>query len=107
MSDSDSGGGVPLIEPDFDGSKKRKRTDAETRKAKKNRRNKKPNDIHEDELDEELGVNLAIAQMDGNLMVNYVARRTKKFEPNLSTVELDELYLPCKLHIILTIGASC
>lgn len=95
MSDSDSGGGVPLIEPAFAGGKKRKRDDAEARKAKKNRRNKKPNDIHEDELDQELGVNLAVSQMDGNLMVNYIARRTKKFEPDLSTVELDELYLPC------------
>ena len=94
MSDSDSGGGVPLIEPEFTGGKKRKRQDAEARKAKKNRRNKKPNDIHEDDLDEELGINLAIAQMDGNLTVNYVARRTKKFEPDLTGVELDELYLP-------------
>jgi hypothetical protein len=34
--------------------------------------------------------------MDGNLMVNYVARRTKTFEPDMSSVELDELYLPGK-----------
>ena len=97
MSDSDSAeGGVPLLEPAFDSSKKRKRDDPETRKAKKlkNRRNKKPSDIHEDELDEELGVNLSIGRMDGNLMVNYVARRTKKFEPDASSVELEELYLP-------------
>jgi protein CMS1 len=94
MSDSDNDGGVPLIESDFTGGKKRKRNDAEARKAKKNRRNKKPSDIHEDDLDEELGVNLAIGKMDGNLLVNYVARRTKKFEPNMSTVELDDLYLP-------------
>ena len=93
MSDSESGG-VPLIEPAFDSSKKRKRGDTDAAKEKKKRRNKKPNDIHEDELDEELGLNLAIAKMDGNLMVNYIARRTKKFEPDLSTVELDELYLP-------------
>jgi len=99
MSDSDSAeGGVPLLEPAFDSSKKRKRDDPETRKAKKlkNRRNKKPSDIHEDELDEELGVNLSIGRMDGNLMVNYVARRTKKFEPDASSVELEELYLPAK-----------
>jgi protein CMS1 len=93
MSDSEGGGGVPLLEPAFAG-KKRKRDDAEKRKAKKNRRNKKPNDIHEDDLDEELGVNLAIGKMDGNLIVNYTARRTKKFEPDMSTVELDDLYLP-------------
>ncbi|KIW03904.1 uncharacterized protein PV09_04747 [Verruconis gallopava] len=97
MSDSDNEGGVPLIEPQFSGAKKRKRNnDSEARKEKKRRRNKKPNDIHEDDLDEELGVNLAIGRMDGDLMVNYVARRTKKFEPDLSPVELDELYLPAK-----------
>lgn len=90
MSDSDSGGGVPLIEA----PKKRKRDDAEKRKAKKARRNKAPADIDEDELDQELGVNKSIATMDGNLMVNYIARRVQKFEKDLSTVELDELRLP-------------
>lgn len=94
MSDSDTGCGVPLIDPAFAGQKKRKRDDAATRNAKKSRRNKKPNDIRDDDLDEELGLNLALGRMEAQILVDYVARRTKKFEPDLSTMELDELYLP-------------
>ncbi len=47
-------------------------------------------------FDEELGVNTAIGQMDSQLLVDYVAKRTKKFEPNVSAVEMDDRYIPTR-----------
>jgi protein CMS1 len=61
---------------------------------KKRRKSKKPRDIDDEDLDESLGLNLAISRMDNQLVVDYVARRTKQFEPKLSLVELEDRYLP-------------
>jgi U3-containing 90S pre-ribosomal complex subunit len=103
MSDSESGNGVPLIEPlsrsvspSNKNSGKRKRDDeSHSKKARKKKAFKqKPKDINDDDLDEELGLNLAIGRMDGQLLVDHVAQRTKKFEPELSTVEREDRYLP-------------
>jgi hypothetical protein len=104
MSDSEeTGNGVPLIEPlsrsvspSNENSGKRKRDDeSHGKKAKKKKAFKqKPKDINDDDLDEELGLNLAIGRMDGQLLVDHVAQRTKKFEPELSTVEREDRYLP-------------
>lgn len=104
MSDSESGNGVPLIEPlsrSVSPSNKhlgkRKRDDeshGEKAKKKKKAFKQKPKDINDDDLDEELGLNLAIGRMDGQLLVDHVAQRTKKFEPELSTVEREDRYLP-------------
>lgn len=107
MSDEESGNGVPLIEPlyrslspsDRD-SGKRKRDDEDDgkktakKKKKKNFKKKVPKDINDDDLDEKLGLNLAIGRMDGQLLVDHVAQRTKRFEPELSTVEMEDRYLP-------------
>jgi protein CMS1 len=103
MSDSETGDGVPLIEPlsrsvspSSKNSGKRKRDDdSHGKKAKKKKAFKqKPKDIENDDLDEELRLNLAIGRMDGQLLVDHVAQRTKRFEPELSTVEREDRYLP-------------
>lgn len=106
MSDSESVGGVPLIEslsrspsPSLKSSSKRKIEDHSDSKkvaktSKKLKRTKRPKDINEDDLDVELGINRAFSQMDGQMLADYMAQRTKRFEPNLSTVELEDLYLP-------------
>jgi protein CMS1 len=105
MSDSESAGGVPLLEsssrspsPSSGKLGKRKREEIlpakKAKKQKKERRTKKPKDINEDDLDADLGINHAISRMDGQLLVDYVAQRTKRFEPDLSAVELEDLYLP-------------
>lgn len=104
MSDEESGNGVPLIEPlsrsvspSDKNSGKRKRddeNDGKKAKRKKTFKKKKPKDISDDDLDEKLGLNLAIGRMDGQLLVDHVAQRTKKFEPELSTVEREDRYLP-------------
>jgi hypothetical protein len=112
MSDSDSEQtGVPLIEdvsdsdaPETSNATKRKRgneneNDAptESKRAAKRRRNpKKPKDVQDDALDEEKGVNNAIAHMDSSLMADHIAQRTKRFKPDLSLVEAEDLHVPCK-----------
>jgi protein CMS1 len=108
MSSDESGAGVPLLEPlsrspspSIENSGKRKREDkAVDKKAKKQKRTKKPKDINEDDLDATLGVNLGIGRMDGQLLVDYVAQRTKRSKPKLSTVELEDLYLPGTIYAV-------
>jgi hypothetical protein len=109
MSSDGSGAGVPLLEPllrspspspSIANSGKRKREDkAAGKKAKKQKRTKKPKDINEDDLDATLGINLGIGRMDGQLLVDYVAQRTKRTKPKLSTVELEDLYLPGIVYV--------
>jgi protein CMS1 len=109
MSDSDSEqAGVPLIEdvsdsdaPATSNAAKRKReteTDApvESKRAAKRKKSKKPKDVQDEALDEEKGVNHAIAHMDSNLMADHIAQRTKRFKPDLSLVEAEDLHVPCK-----------
>jgi protein CMS1 len=109
MSDSDSEqAGVPLIEdvsdsdnPAQSNAAKRKReneTDAptESKRAAKRKKSKKPKDVQDEALDEEKGVNHAIAHMDSNLMADHIAQRTKRFKPDLSLVEAEDLHVPCK-----------
>ena len=98
---SDSEDGVPLLEPlspsaspQPTSSTKRKREDEpKSKRAAKRKRTKKPKDIDDDELDEELGINTAIARMDSGLLADYVAQRTKRFESDLSLVELEDRYV--------------
>lgn len=103
MSDSEDVGGVPLIEPlsrsvspSNQTSGKRKRSESASGKKPKKKRafKKQPKDINDDDLDEKLGLNLAIGRMDGQLLVDHVAQRTKRFEPELSVVEMEDRYLP-------------
>jgi protein CMS1 len=105
MSDSEGGGGIPLIEPlsrpvspsDAKLGKRKRDDSSHGKKAKKRTAFKKqPKDINDDDLDEELGLNLAIGRMDGQLLVDHVAQRTKRFEPELSAVEIEDRYLPGK-----------
>lgn len=104
MSDSeDHAAGVPLVEPispstspEPQGGAKRKRDEvpAESKRAAKRRKSKKPKDIADDALDLEAGVNHAIAHMDSQLLADHVAQRTKRFQGDLSLVELDDIRVP-------------
>ena len=76
---------------------KRKREDGlqvDTQKSKKRRKSKKPKDVDDAALDVELGVNHAIAHMDSRLLADHIAQRTKKFNPELSVVEIEDTYIP-------------
>lgn len=108
MSDTDGdNAGVPLIE-DFTEtdapttSTKRKREEdtekPESKRAAKRKKSKskKPKDVDDEGLDTELGVNHAIARMDSGLLADHIAQRTKRFQPDLSAVEAEDLHLPEK-----------
>lgn len=47
-----------------------------------------------DEIDEEQEVNLAFARMDGPMTVDFLARQTKRFDKDLSIVELEDKRIP-------------
>lgn len=105
MSDSEDQAGIPLIEglsesdtPAAPTSNKRKR-DAEGKKSAKRRKLKKPKDVEDEALDVDLGVNHAIAHMDSRLMTDHIAQRVRRFQPELSLVEVEERYLPGMLAL--------
>ena len=119
MSDSEASGGVPLIEPEFDPSstsKKRKQaadTDANpdskraAKKAKrKEKRKLKAKEIDEDDLDQELGVNRAFERMDGVLLADYINSRTRLYGKDLSSVELEDKFVPSMWHAVLERSAN-
>ncbi|KAJ9641475.1 Protein cms1 [Coniosporium apollinis] len=101
MSESEAGG-IPLLEPlspstspaPTSSTKRKREAEPKSKRAAKRKRTKKPKDIDKNELDDELGVNTAIARMDSRLLADYVAQRTKRFESELSLVELEDRYLP-------------
>lgn len=92
-------------EPGPSGAGKRKREDetetteskraAKRKKAKEAKKSKKPRDITEEALDEEAGLNHAIAHMDSQLLADHIAQRTKRFHKDLSVMELEEMHIPC------------
>lgn len=119
MSDSEARG-EPLLESLSDSStsqrnptQKRKRKQggsepqpkdaAAAKPSAKRRKLKKPKDIDDAALDAELGVNLAVARMDGGLLADHLAQRTRRFRPELSLVEMEDLHLPgmadCRLEL--------
>ncbi|KAG0650236.1 cms1 [Hyphodiscus hymeniophilus] len=77
-------------------SKKRKRGDLEqtTKKAVKKTKAKRGKTDEDDEIDTETRINKAFAHMDNQLLADYVAQRTRKYESDLSSVELEDKYLP-------------
>lgn len=82
-----------------DSSAKRKRGGDEDQKngnkvAKKRKKVKGLKVVEEGTIDSQLGVNFAIARMDGKLMADYIAQRTKRFQPDLSLVEVEDIHIP-------------
>ncbi|ORX91995.1 U3-containing 90S pre-ribosomal complex subunit-domain containing protein [Clohesyomyces aquaticus] len=110
MSDSENEGGIPLLDPEFDStstSKKRQRdlepgADADAKKAikkakrkeKKKQKLKATNNIDEDDLDQELGVNRAFEKMDSQLLADYINSRTRHYGKELSSLELEDKFIP-------------
>jgi hypothetical protein len=80
-------------------SKKRKRNSAkepsagETLAGKKKKKPKSKK-VEEDELDLEAGINNAFSHMDSQLLADYVAQRTRRYESDLSSIELEDKYIP-------------
>lgn len=71
-------------------SDKEKSSDQGVKRAK----SKKTKAVDEGELDTELGINNAFSHMDSQLLADYIAQRTRQYEGDLSTVELEDKYIP-------------
>ncbi|TVY67399.1 Protein CMS1 [Lachnellula suecica] len=81
-------------------NKKRKRNlkELSVREPLVGKKKKKPKTkaAEEDELDLEAGINNAFSQMDSQLLADYVSQRTRKYESDLSSIELEDKYIPAK-----------
>jgi hypothetical protein len=88
-------------------SKKRKRGVIEqgAKKAAKKTKAKKFAG-EEDELDIDAGINRAFSHMDNQLLADYVAQRTRKYESDLSSIELEDKHIPgARCHVPLPRGS--
>jgi protein CMS1 len=105
MPGSDSEGGVPLKVPESGKpvkslySKKRKREveaaeEVKKQKKAKQRKKKKPANILDEDLNEALGVNVAFARMDAQLLADYINQRTAHYWKDMSAMELDDRFIP-------------
>ena len=102
IADVDKESERPFPAFDSDHSKKRKRDVGNdkcrtpSKRAIKKSRSKIPKaQVLEDEsLDTEQALNTAIGKLDGRLLADYVAQRTKRFAPDLSILEMEDQYLP-------------
>lgn len=65
-----------------------------SKRAAKKRRKAAAAPSEYDEIDEKLQINPAVARMDAALLADHVARQTKRFEKDLSAVELEDLRIP-------------
>ena len=66
--------------------------------ATQKRRRRKSGREADPNVDIEGGLNLAIAKMDSNLLADHIAQKSKRLEPDLSLVELEDRRLPgCKI----------
>lgn len=70
----------------------------EVRPGKKAKRRKARSGVQDQDLDLDLerGLNLAVGRMDRGLLADYIAQRTKRFQSELSAVELEDLHIPGK-----------
>lgn len=104
MSDSEEQVGVPLLDdysdigspaPNTAGKRKRE-NDVPTlsKRALKRQKSQKTRDVGDATLDVENGLNPAIAYMDSKLMADHIAQRTKRFRPDVSLVETEDLHIP-------------
>jgi len=79
-------------------TKKRKLQDDE--KPRKKRKHKRPTRDDDADLDVEAGLNRAFARMDGQLLADHLAQKTRRFGTELSSVELNDLYISGEYTIL-------
>ena len=92
-------------DPEIDKSLKRKRVAEEpklSKRAQKRRRAKHQYD--DEEIDDDTGVNLTIGRMNPDLLADYVAKKTKRFEDQATPVELEDRRVPGKSAV--PVGSS-
>jgi len=55
------------------------------------------------DIDNVTGLNTAIGRMDASHLADYVAKQTKKFQPELSVVELEDRRVPGEILVYMSI----
>ena len=89
-----------------DKSPKRKREAEETAPSKRSQKRKRASAHPEDEdIDEERGINLALARMNPDLLADYIARKTKRFAKEATLVELEARRVPGELLTLQSVTA--
>lgn len=84
-------------EPDTASSSKKRKCSPEespTQKSAKKVKSKKAKIVEDGNLDTEAGINNAFSSMDNQLLADYIAQQTRKFESDLSSIELEDKYIP-------------
>jgi protein CMS1 len=71
------------------------------KKAAKKTKGNKAKNTKDDDLDVESRINNAFSHMDNQLLADYMAQRTRKYESDLSTIELEDKYLPGGSYIVI------
>ena len=96
-------GPISSPEPENANQQKKRRRDAELegkdkklakkQKTKKQKTKKQKEQFEEDYLDIEAGINKRFAEMDSQLLADYVDQRTRQFESDLSAIELEDRHI--------------
>ena len=66
---------------------------AESKRARRKQKRRRRHDAARD-LDESNGVNTSLARFDPQLIADLLAKQTRRFQPDLSTPEAEELRVP-------------
>ncbi|RDL36058.1 Uncharacterized protein BP5553_06670 [Venustampulla echinocandica] len=81
-------------------SKKRKRArdgevevEVASKKELKKAKKRKAAKMEEEDLDLEAGLNKAFSHMDSQLLADYIAQKTRKYQTDLSSIELEDKYI--------------
>ena len=83
---------------EFGKSPKRKRQAEDVIPSKRSQKKKRTKARPEDEdVDEAKGINLALGRMNPDLLADYMARKTKRFEKEATLVELEARRIPGRL----------
>ena len=81
--------------PDLANSSKRKRTPEGPQPSKRSQKRKRTKARHtEEDIDVDSGINLALGRMNPDLLADYVAKRAKRFEGEITLVELENRRIP-------------
>ena len=65
-----------------------------SQKSAKRRKNKKPKDIDDHDLDTRLGVNHVFNRLNPHSLSDRITQRTTRFESKLTTAELEKKRIP-------------
>lgn len=66
----------------------------QAKKPKRRKTSKKAKDGTFEDVDIEKGLNNAVGRMDSQLLADFLAQQTKRHGGDLSTIELQDMYLP-------------